>query len=255
MAKQNRASFRTLLSPSGAETQATDGAAPTQPAIYQLSTSALPSELPTEAEALGAPLYELARRYVGARRRSGEALIEACRWLNDARQIAEEGTWYLFLRVTETSEDVAERLLNIHLLASRHPSVEAGIINGRINQSVAALLARPSTPSEVIEEVLTDSAPLSVATIQRSIRAARQRPQENHHPVDNVETPLIAGLPVARVDEMVSIAQISHEEHATIEQATRIVRRLTEMQVKLSDGDRTTLTRLADAITKLLDES
>jgi hypothetical protein len=52
---------------------------------------------------------------------------------------------------------------------------------------------------------------------------------------------------------MASIAQISPDEHATIEQATRIVRRLTEMQVLLSDGDRGTITRLADALTRLLD--
>ncbi|MBX0329883.1 hypothetical protein K2Z83_19650 [Oscillochloris sp. ZM17-4] len=255
MAKQKRESLRSLITPAAAETQAPAESAPVQTPIYQLSTSTPPDELPAEAQDLGAQLYELARRYVGARRRSGEALIEAGRWLSEARQIAEEGTWYLFLRITETSEDVAERLLNIHLLASRHPSFEAAIIQGRINQSVAALLARPSTPSDVLDVVLADSAPLSVAAVQRSIKAARHGQQQNHHPVENVDNPLIAGAPANQLNPTATGAQISPDEQATIAQAMRIVLRLTEMRHPISNTDRNALLSLSDALTRLLYES
>ena len=105
---------------------------------------------------------------------------------------------------------MAERLLNIALLAARHPSFESAIINGQINQLVAALLARPSTPPEVLEVVLADPAPLSVAAVQRSIRAARQGELANHHPVENVETPLLAGAsPVPQGEPLRRTAQLS----------------------------------------------
>ena len=48
-------------------------------APYILSTSVLIEYLPAEAQALGPQLYDVARRYVGARRRSGEALLDAVR--------------------------------------------------------------------------------------------------------------------------------------------------------------------------------
>ncbi len=83
MAKQKRESIRSLIAPSPAEAQTSAPSAPAS--IYQLSTAAPPSELPAEAQGLGAQLYDLARRYVGARRRSGEALIETGCWLSEAR--------------------------------------------------------------------------------------------------------------------------------------------------------------------------
>ena len=44
----------------------------------------------------------------GARQRSGEALLEAARWLSEARAEAQHGEWRVFLEATNTSDDTAE---------------------------------------------------------------------------------------------------------------------------------------------------
>lgn len=151
---------------------------------YALSTSVQLEDLPAEAQALGAQLYDVARRYVGARRRSGEALLDAVRCLNEARELADEGTWYLFLQVTQTSADVAERLLNIHIATQRDPRFEAAIVRGFLNQTVASELARPSTPPEVVQRLLEAQQPPRVADVKRAVRELKQGRDRNHI-VDN----------------------------------------------------------------------
>ncbi len=69
---------------------------------------------------LSQPLQELAERYLTARQRSGEALLEAAHALAEARALARHGEWYRFLELTQTSASTAERLLNIHRLASEN---------------------------------------------------------------------------------------------------------------------------------------
>jgi hypothetical protein len=59
-----------------------------QPTIdYPISTRAADTVLPIAAGVLSERLQEIARhrQYIGARRRSGEALLEAARWLSEAR--------------------------------------------------------------------------------------------------------------------------------------------------------------------------
>jgi hypothetical protein len=153
-------------------------------APYALSTSVQLEDLPVEAQALGAQLYDVARRYVGARRRSGEALLDAVRCLNEARVLADEGTWYLFLQVTQTSADVAERLLNIHTATQRDPRFEAAVVRGFLNQTVAGELARPSTPPEVVQRLLEAEQPPRVADVKRAVRELKQA-RDGSHIVDN----------------------------------------------------------------------
>ncbi len=126
--------------------------------------------LPAEARKLGERLLDIARNYVLARRRRGEALLDAARWLSEARNVADEGRWYLFLDVTGTSPDVAERLLNIHLAASRDARFAEAIISGHLNQTVAGLLARPSTPPEIMDALIETDAPPRVSDVQRALR-------------------------------------------------------------------------------------
>lgn len=133
-------------------------------------------ELPAQASALRAPLQEIARSYIGARKRSGEALLDAARWLTEARELAEHGEWQLFLDATSTSSDTAERLLNIHARALENPQFADAIARNWLGQSTAALLARPSTPPEVIDEVLqSDEAPTKVSVEQR-LKAGKPHP-------------------------------------------------------------------------------
>lgn len=166
-------------------------AAPVRPAqpIYELSTNALDAAptsvaLPAEAETLSEPLRELAVRFIGARRRVGEALLEACRYMSEARAAAEEGQWYTFLRVTSTSPDSAETLLNIHYRASQHAAFAEKIRSGWLNQTVAGELAKPSTPPEVLQQLLEREEPLRVADVKRARRAPVPY-REERHIVDN----------------------------------------------------------------------
>ena len=165
--------------------------APVRPAqpIYELSTNVLDAAptsvaLLPEADTLSEQLRELAVRFIGARRRVGEALLEACRYMSEARAAAEEGQWYVFLRVTGTSPDSAETLLNIHIRASQHAAFAEKIRSGWLNQTVAGELAKPSTPPEVLQQLLEREEPLRVADVKRARRAPIPD-REERHIVDN----------------------------------------------------------------------
>lgn len=158
--------------------------------IYELSTTAIDAtptsaELPPEAQTLSEKLRELAVRFIGTRRRIGEALIEACRYMSEARAIAAEGEWYLFLQVTGTSPDSAETLLNIHYRATQYATFAEKIRSGWLNQTVAGELAKPSTPPELLQQILERDKPPRVADIKQARQATRVPREKNHHPVDN----------------------------------------------------------------------
>jgi hypothetical protein len=159
------------------------------PPVYELSTTVLdtaPSSvaLPPEADTLSAALRELAVRFIGARRRVGEALLEASRYMSEARAVAEEGQWYVFLRVTGTSPDSAESMLHIHLRAAQHPTFAEKIRSGWLSQTVAGELAKPSTPPEVLAQLLEREEPLRVADVKRARKRTMSDRDENHI-VDN----------------------------------------------------------------------
>jgi hypothetical protein len=144
-------------------------------APFQVSTvvAATEPDLQGSLGELSAPLQEIARRYVGARRRSGEALLEAARWLTEARNTAAHGEWQVFLEATVTSADSAERLLNIHSMAMQNPQFADAVTRNWLGQSTAALLARPSTPPEIVADVLGQSAPPSVEDVRGAISRSR----------------------------------------------------------------------------------
>lgn len=172
---------------------------PAQPArsaqpIYELSTTTLEAAstsvaLPPEADSLSEPLRELAVRFIGARRRVGEALLEACRYMSEARVAAEEGQWYVFLRVTGTSPDSAETLLNIHYRAAQHEAFAEKIRSGWLNQTVAGELAKPSTPPEVLQQLLERDEPLRVVDVKR----ARRAPAASRDEIHSVDNPNYSG--------------------------------------------------------------
>jgi hypothetical protein len=161
-----------------------------QPTIdYPISTRTADTVLPIAAGVLSERLQEIARQYIGARRRSGEALLEAARWLSEARAEAQHGEWYVFLDATSTTEDTADRLLNIHSQAMENPQFAEAVRSNWIGQSVAALLARPSTPPEVIADVLNADVPPKVADVEQKVRQARSKPKQAE-----VQIPQIAGF-------------------------------------------------------------
>src|SRR6266508_6540325 len=149
-----------------------------QPTIpYPISTRAGDPELPAQAGMLSERLQEIARQYIGARRRSGEALLDAARWLSEARAEAQYGEWQVFLEATNTSDDTAERLLNIHTQAMQNPQFAESVRTNWIGQSMPPVLARPSTPPEVVNEVLASPEPPTVAEVQKKIRQAHPAQQ------------------------------------------------------------------------------
>ena len=189
-------------------------AIPEQPAIqhgmpFQVSIQAQDHalELPAQAEGLSEKLQDLARHYIGARHKTGVALLESARWLSEARVQAQHGEWQLFLEATGTSADMAERLLNIHTLAMHNPHFAESVARNWLGQSAAALLARPSTPPAAIDAVLAGDAPPDTASVGRVIRKMRRAEVVaggESAPAANVETiqnPQIADFgPVASGD-------------------------------------------------------
>lgn len=121
-------------------------------------------------------LQGIARRYLTARRRSGESLLEAARWLSKAREQAAHGEWQVFKRVTGTSDDTAERLLNIYAMAQQIPDFAEAVANDWIGQTAASILARPSTPAQAIDAVLQCDQPPSLTDVRRIIRQSRALP-------------------------------------------------------------------------------
>ncbi|HEU5103247.1 MAG TPA: hypothetical protein VFU22_29705, partial [Roseiflexaceae bacterium] len=73
------------------------------PQPYGLSIPALPER----AEALPEPLQDIARQYLGARQRMGDFLLDACRYLSEARALAQHGDWLIFLEAIGLDESRA----------------------------------------------------------------------------------------------------------------------------------------------------
>jgi hypothetical protein len=124
--------------------------------------------------ALPATLQDCARRYIAARERAGVALLEMAAELAQARALAQHGTWYVFLEAIGTSEDQADRLLDIHTQAERSPEFADAVRRNFLNPTTAALLARPSTPPAVVEQLLAQPTPPSKREVEQQIREARR---------------------------------------------------------------------------------
>lgn len=142
---------------------------------YQIGAPADLPALPEPAGALPEPLQAIAREFMGARRRSGEALLEAARWLTEARTQAKHGDWQLFLEATSTSDDMAERLLNIYTRALTMPEFADAVRANLFSPTVAGLLARESTPDEVIRQAASAPTPPTKREIEGAIRRGKIR--------------------------------------------------------------------------------
>ena len=120
---------------------------------------------------LSTALQDCARRYIAAQQRSGEALLEACAALAEARALAKHGEWGRFLEATRTSEGAAKRLLDIHAEAERDPQFAAAVRSNWIGATVAAELAQPSFPAEARSALLSAPEPPTRADVQ-SVKSA-----------------------------------------------------------------------------------
>lgn len=228
-------------------------------APFQVSTAVAPAEpdLHGQLGELSATLQEIARRYVGARRRSGEALLEAARWLTEARDMAQHGEWQIFLDATGTSADAAERLLNVHRTAMQNQQFADAIARNWLGQSVAALLARPSTPPEVLAEMLDQATPPSVEEVRGAISRTRGSPRGK----GEGQNPQIAefagtaegsqGVVVAGPDDVIALASADLALEV-LREATRAVESLHDLAPSLSsDEGRKLIRRIKQAVQTL----
>ncbi len=205
------------------------GAALQRGTPYQVGQAAAvrEPELPPQLGLLSPQLQEYARQYIGARRRSGEALLDAARWLTEARRSAEHGEWQLFLEATSTSSDTAERLLNIHARAIENPQFAEAVARNWLGQSAAALLARPSTPPEIVDQVLQSDTRPTTANIEQHLKAARSAPAPDIPSAGPTQIPQIAEFerkatksgpnpdqvpPAIRADLIEALARIARRE-------------------------------------------
>jgi hypothetical protein len=121
---------------------------------------------------LPAALLELAQDYRRMLRWHGEALLTAAQGVAEARAQVPRGDWYTFLATIALSIATAERLLQLHRLAHANPRFAALVRANWLAPTVAMLLARPSTPPDVVDAVLDAPDPPTAAALLRHIRAA-----------------------------------------------------------------------------------
>jgi len=117
---------------------------------------------------LSRSLQDIARSYLAAQKRSGDALLEAASWLAKARAEAQHGEWGIFLVATRTSESTAKRLLDIHARAEADPQFAEAIRSDWIGATVAGELAQPSIAPEVRQRLLEQETPPTKADVSRA---------------------------------------------------------------------------------------
>jgi hypothetical protein len=226
-------------------------------APYPLSTGVAPDLiiLPDEAHALPAPLQEIARHYITARRRTGEAILDAARWIFEARQQADHGQWLLFLRVVGTSSDSADQFRYIHEYAQQFPAFADAVRSGFLNQTAAVTAAKAfNTVKDVdmqqrmIAEILdSDESPKA-----RDVQAIVQRVRKDASPLREIASEQIPIKSEFDSDGPTIIA-LSVEERRVMNQVLDRLQRLVQTGAQLHTEDRRLLNALVVQIQALND--
>ena len=215
-------------------------------AHYQLSTPTADRDLPDQADQLSESLRTIARYVLAARQARGESLLEEARWMHEARLQAQEGDWHTFLAATATGEDTAERLINVHRLAERHPMFAELVRRGTFSFSVAWRLARPTVPPQVVEAACQSDAVLTVTAINQAIRDAKYVIVDGESPPRGGLSPQAA--PVITRPTPMSLAPDVHQQIANLVDR---VDAYTDEQAQLSPDDLAVLTQLAQRVQRL----
>jgi len=181
----------TILEAHGVALEALGADEKTKKLVYRVGTIeydkggviALAKELAASDQAVPAALspllQEIARQYVAARRKSGEALLDMAKHLTAAREACEHGEWGRFLEATQTSDDWAERLLNIHQAAERDPRFAEAVRTNFLSPTVAGLLSRESTPPAIVDQALSAAEPPTTRQIEKSYAHSKSAAMRN----------------------------------------------------------------------------
>lgn len=195
--KQNRQDrLRGVLRPTSGNEVVPVAPASTPPPIA-ISTVP-PADEPNAAliEALRPPMRELAVRFVGARRRSGHAILEMGQILAQANDEAQYGEWDDYLQAVDLSDDTARKLMQIYRVALEDTAFADGVRRNWFQQSVAMRIVRERNPGrrrEVIDTLLSPDRTErpSDAETGAVIRQVRQR--QDGAPRVPSEAPALAG--------------------------------------------------------------
>jgi hypothetical protein len=141
---------------------------------FEMSTAPAPApDLSDQASVLSEPMQVIARQYIGARQKSGESLLDMCRWISEARQIAKRGEWSIFLSATNTSEDQATALIAVHGQALSSPIFADAVRRNFL--SLAAAYELISAPAETRDRFLQTEQPITRKQIRDEKQAAKVR--------------------------------------------------------------------------------
>jgi hypothetical protein len=143
------------------------------PAEYHLSTAPIAPELPEHAGALSSVMQSIARNYLGARARAGGAILDAARFLAEARQVAKYGEWGIFLEATGTTEDTASRMIAIATRASADQQYARAINDGRLAFTAAFEIL--NAPAETQQRALESSEPTPISQIRQAKQESKLR--------------------------------------------------------------------------------
>jgi len=126
--------------------------------------------LPAIAESLSEPMKDIARQYIGARNRLGVDLLEACRYISEAKQKAAYGEWEVFLKTIGLDEGRARAQIRIHEEVQRDPTLMEHVVSGFLSEAVARELL--PAPAEVRQEVLSRGKPPTLRDVREAKRAS-----------------------------------------------------------------------------------
>lgn len=130
------------------------------------------ADAPT-VEALSPLMQSIVRNYIGARARAGGAILDAARYLAEARAAAKYGEWGVFLESTGTQEDTASRMIAIATRADADPQYARAITDGRLAFTAAFELL--SAPAETQQHALESDAPTRASTIRQAKQESKLR--------------------------------------------------------------------------------
>ena len=149
---------------------------------YSLSTTVPAPELPETAGGLSLEMQSIARNYLGARGRAGEAILDAARYLAEARAAAKYGEWGVFLEATGTQEDTATRMLAIAERASTDQQYARAISDGRL--ALTAAFEILNAPAETQRRALESETPTTLTTIRKEKQESKLRTSAEFQPPD-----------------------------------------------------------------------
>lgn len=125
--------------------------------------------LPACADALPLALRNSAQQYLSVRRQSGDALLAAVKLLSDARKLAVQGEWGVYLEAIGLDEGRARAQIRLHEEAESNPQFAEYLRSGWLTEAVARELL--PAPAEVQQEVLSRGKAPTLKDVRETKRA------------------------------------------------------------------------------------